>query len=306
MFIVKHRQLFFWFSGVLVALSLLSIVVFGFKLGIEFTGGSIIEVVYPEGRPDAAELQNRLAALDWPGTLSQPTGEKGYIIRTKSLTEEERQKLVLTLRSASPNGTMEEVRFDSVGPTIGAELRRKAWIAIALVILAIVVYIAFAFRHVSRPVSSWVYGLTTIVALAHDVLIPTGVYVAMGHFFVDARIDVLFVIAILTVLGFSVHDTIVVYDRTRENLKLRTWKEFEETVGHSIEQTIARSVNTSLTTLFVVIALYVFGPESTKWFAFTLGIGIVAGTYSSIFLGSPLLVAIEEWQRKRENALRRG
>lgn len=300
MLIVKYKKYFFWFSGILVALSLASIAVFGFQFGIEFTGGSIIEVAYPSGRPETSEVQEHLATLNWPGTLSQPTGENGFIVRTKSLTEEERQELVATLESASRDGDMQQVRFDSIGPTIGAELRKKAWIAIALVLFAIVLYVAFAFRHVSRPVSSWGYGLVTIVALAHDVIIPTGVYVAMGEFFIDARIDVLFVIAILTVLGFSVHDTIVVFDRTRENLKLRTWKKFDETVGHSVEQTLTRSINTSLTTLFVVVALYILGPESTRWFAFTLGIGIIVGTYSSIFLASPLLVAIEEWQKTRQ------
>lgn len=306
MLIVKYKKYFFWFSGILVALSLASIAVFGFQFGIEFTGGSIIEVAYPGGRPETSEVQEHLAALNWPGTLSQPTGENGFIVRTKSLTEEERQTLVATLEAVSLDGTMQQVRFDSIGPTIGAELRQKAWIAIALVLLAIVLYVAFAFRHVSRPVSSWGYGLVTIVALVHDVIIPTGVYVAMGEFFIDARIDVLFVIAILTVLGFSVHDTIVVFDRTRENLKLRTWKHFDETVGRSIEQTLTRSINTSLTTLFVVIALYILGPESTRWFAFTLGIGIIVGTYSSIFLASPLLVAIEEWQKTRQENRRNG
>jgi len=304
MYIVKNRQFFFWLSGILVVSALVSIAIFGFRFGIEFTGGSILEVTYPEGRPELSLMQEKLATLNWPGTQVQAAGENGYIIRTKSLSERERQQLVTTAAEVTA-GKMEQQRFDSIGPTIGAELRQKAWIAIGLVIFAIVLYVAFAFRHVSYPVSSWGYGLVTIVALAHDVIIPTGIYVAMGHFFLDARIDVLFVIAILTVLGFSVHDTIVVFDRTRENLKLRTWKNFDETVGHSIEQTFTRSINTSLTTLFVVVALYVFGPESTRWFAFTLGVGIVVGAYSSIFLGSPLLVSIDEWQRKREESRRK-
>src|SRR3989344_9238967 len=195
---------------------------------------------------------------------------------------------------------IEERRFNSIGPTIGSELRSKALWAMLTVILAIVLYIAFAFRHVSHPISSWVYGLVAIVALVHDVLIPTGVYVALGHYFIDVQIDVLFVTAILTILGFSVHDTIVVFDRTRENLKLHSWKEFDVTVGHSIEQTFVRSINTSLTVLLVILALYFFGGETTKNFALTLAIGVTIGTYSSIFLASPLLVAIEEWQRKRE------
>jgi preprotein translocase subunit SecF len=153
---------------------------------------------------------------------------------------------------------------------------------------------------VSEPVSSWVYGATTVVALVHDVLIPTGLYVTLGHFFIDAQIDVLFITAILTVLGFSVHDSIVVFDRTRENLKNHTSKDFAETVGKSIEQTFARSINTSLTTALVALALYLVGSESTKNFALTLVVGIVAGTYSSIFLGSPLLVTIANWQANRK------
>ena len=179
---------------------------------------------------------------------------------------------------------------------------RKAWIAIVLVILGIVLFLAFAFRHVSQPLSSWVYGLVAVIALLHDVMIPAGFYVAMGYFHLDFQIDVLFVTAILTILGFSVHDTIVVFDRTRENLKLRTWKDFDVTVGHSVEQTFVRSVNTSFTVLLVILALYFVGGETTKNFALTLAVGIIAGTYSSIFLASPLLVAIEDWQRKKEVA----
>ena len=299
MFIVNHKNLFFGVAITLVLLSVVAIFAFGLRFGIEFTGGSILEITFPDVRPADATVKDELAKLDWPGTLVQATGDTGYLIRTKSLTEPERQQLIVAV---SQNGSvnMNIERFDSIGPTIGAELRQKAWLAILLVITAIVLYIAFAFRHVSQPVSSWGYGFSTIVALIHDVIIPTGVYVTIGHFFLDAQIDILFVIAILTVLGFSVHDSIVVFDRTRENLKLRTWKRFDETVGHSIEQTMARSINTSLTTLLVVVALYLFGPQSTKFFALTLGVGIIAGAYSSIFIGSPLLVAIDEWQTRRE------
>jgi preprotein translocase subunit SecF len=223
-----------------------------------------------------------------------------FIIRTKPITENERVKLI---NSASFSGAqaLDVVRFDSVGPTIGAELRQKAWIAVTLVILAIVFFIAFAFRHVSEPVSSWVYGGTTVIALVHDVLIPTGLYVTLGHYFIDAQIDVLFITAILTVLGFSVHDSIVVFDRTRENLKNHVSKDFAETVGKSIEQTFSRSINTSLTVVLVTLALYLVGSETTKNFSLTLLVGVVAGTYSSIFLGSPLLVTIANWQAIKGN-----
>ncbi|OGZ05554.1 MAG: protein-export membrane protein SecF [Candidatus Lloydbacteria bacterium RIFCSPHIGHO2_01_FULL_49_22] len=300
MFIIKHKYFFFSLSILLVLSSLFSIAFFHpWNFGIEFTGGSLLEVGYPNGRPDAGALKEKLATLNWVGTQVQETGADGFLVRTKDLSEPERQQLMSVV---SDNGgtTIEERRFNSIGPTVGNELRTKAGWAILCVILAIVLYIAFAFRGVSHPISSWTYGIVAIVALVHDVLIPTGIYVALGHYYIDVQIDVLFVTAILTILGFSVHDTIVVFDRTRENLKLRTWKEFSVTVGHSIEQTFARSINTSMTVLLVILALYFVGGETTKNFALILAIGVIAGTYSSIFVASPLLVAVEEWQRKKE------
>ena len=300
MFIIKYKNFFFGLSLAIVLASVASIVAFQpLNYGIEFTGGSLLEVAYPDGRPQAEALRTKLDGLNWTGTLVQEAGENGFIVRTKDLTEPERQSLMSTI-SDNGQSNVEIRRFNSIGPTIGAELRSKAGWAILLVLIAIVLYIAFAFRGVSHPVSSWVYGFVAIVALAHDVLIPAGIYVALGHFNIDVQIDVLFVTAILTILGFSIHDTIVVFDRTRENLKLRSFKEFSVTVGRSVEQTLARSINTSLTVLLVILALYFVGGETTKNFALTLAIGIIAGTYSSLFIASPLLVAIEEWQRKKE------
>ncbi len=299
MFIIKHKNFFFFLSGLITLASTVLMVVFiPWNFGIEFTGGTLLEVTYPDGRPARGVLFQKVNAQEWAGTAIQETGENGFIIRTKALTEEERQQLMAIV---SDNGTTQivEERFNSIGPTIGRELRQKAAWAILLVLIAIVCYIAFAFRGVSHPVSSWVYGFVAIVALIHDVFVPAGIYIAMGYYFIDVQIDVLFVTAILTILGFSIHDTIVVFDRTRENLKLRTWKDFSATVGHSLEQTYVRSINTSLTVLLVILALYFVGGETTKNFALTLAIGVIAGAYSSIFLASPLLVAIEEWQRKK-------
>jgi preprotein translocase subunit SecF len=306
MFIIKYKKVFFFISGLLTLLALASMVYFRpWNIGIEFKGGTILEVGYPEGRPDIDTLKARLEQLEWTGTMVQATGEDGYIIRTKSLSELERQQLMGVV---SENGSIhiEERRFNSVGPTIGAELRNKAGLAMGIVILAIILYIAFAFRHVSLPVSSWVYGFVAIVALVHDVIIPAGVYVALGHYFIDVQIDVLFITAILTILGFSVHDTIVVFDRTRENLRLRTWKEFDVTVGRSVEQTYVRSINTSMTVLLVILMLYFFGGETTKNFALTLAIGVTTGTFSSIFLASPLLVQIADWQERRATKMAHG
>ncbi|MBI2120896.1 MAG: protein translocase subunit SecF, partial [Parcubacteria group bacterium] len=192
-----------------------------------------------------------------------------------------------------------EKRFTSIGPVIGHELRAKAWVSIMAVLLAIVLFVAFAFRKVSLPVSSSKYGLITIVALAHDIIVPTGALALLGYFS-GVEADVLFVTAILTILGFSVHDTIVVFDRVRENLKLKVSENFSEVVGTSLRQTFVRSINTSLTVILVLAALLYFGPASTHNFSLILLIGIIAGTYSSVFLASPLLVLAEELQKKKQ------
>jgi preprotein translocase subunit SecF len=210
------------------------------------------------------------------------------------------------MKALAPAGTTapEVKRFDSIGPLLGAEALSKSLLSIFFVLLAIVIFITIAFRKVSEPVSSWKYGLITVFALLHDVLVPAGVFAVLGHFY-GFEVDTLFVTALLVILGFSVHDTIVVFDRVRENLKFarvsHVKKTFEEIVGDSIGQTFVRSINTSMTTLFALAVLYVIGPEVTKHFSLALLVGITAGTYSSIFLGSPLLVTVEKWQRERLN-----
>jgi preprotein translocase subunit SecF len=206
--------------------------------------------------------------------------------------------------NASSSESVELKTFDSIGPILGAEALRKALVSIVLVILGIVLFITFVFRKVSEPVSSWKYGLVAIIALIHDVIIPTGVFSILGHFY-GYEIDTLFVTAILVILGFSVHDTIVVFDRVRENLRLSSAKKpFIEVVGESINQTIVRSVNTSLTTLIALLVLYFYGGSSTEHFSLALIIGIAAGTYSSIFVGSALLVTIERWATSRSDRRR--
>jgi preprotein translocase subunit SecF len=204
-----------------------------------------------------------------------------------------------TASAATAITSITETQFDSIGPVLGAEAARKAVFSIALVILAIVLFIAYAFRKVSEPVSSWKYGLVAVIALVHDVIIPTGVFAILGHY-AGYEIDTLFVTALLVVLGFSVHDTIVVFDRVRENLRhAPARKPFGEVVGESINQTFTRSINTSMTTLLALIVLYFVGGPSTQHFSLALIVGIAAGTYSSIFIGSPLLVTLERWQAKK-------
>jgi preprotein translocase subunit SecF len=303
MWIVNNRKIFYTISIVLVAAGAACLVIWGLQPGIDFTGGTLVEVSYPEGRPNQAEVSTALSMID-PAASIRPSGTDGYIVRMKDVTQEEKSAVLNSL-SLSGSAPAVEKNFASIGPVLGAEALRKSIISIILVILAIVLYITFVFRKVSEPVSSWKYGLTAIVALAHDVIIPIAVFSVLGHF-AGYEVDTLFVTALLVILGFSVHDTIVVFDRVRENLRHlpaqtggSAGKPFATVVGESVSQTIARSINTSLTTLLALVILYIFGGPATQHFALALVIGIAMGTYSSIFIGSPLLVTIEKWGRKR-------
>lgn len=298
MFVIKFRKVFYAISILLIGASIYAISTFGLNLGIDFKGGSILEVGYT-ATPDTSALKSKIDTLNLGEYSLRQTGETGVILRTRTLSEPER----ITLQSLMTNGDAGSkiIRFDGVGPVLGEELRAKAGKSMFYVILAIVLFITFAFRKVSRPVASWKYGVVAVIALLHDVIVPTGVFAYLGHFN-GTEIDSLFVTALLVVLGFSVHDTIVVFDRTRENLhkneKEKVKKTFEEVVGESVAQTFTRSINTSLTTLISLVVLYHFGPEVTKNFALALLIGITVGTYSSIFIGSPLLVTLEKFQKK--------
>ena len=295
--IIQKRKIFYVFSGVLCLLSVLSLIFWGLKPAIDFTGGTLMEVQFNGmSRPSVAEVREKFSALNLGiGDLTaQQAGESGMILRTSPIDEAVHQNLLQGLRDSlvSGNGQIEETRFESIGPTIGKELQKKSMWSIILVVLGIILYIAWAFRKVSRPVSSWMYGLGAIVALCHDILITTGLFSVLGHFF-NVEVDALFISALLTILGYSVNDTIVVYDRTRENLRKHEGK-FEETVNSSMNQTMARSINTSLTTVLALTAVYFFGGETTKNFALTLIFGIAFGTYSSVFVASALLV---DWQK---------
>lgn len=292
MFIVKYRKIFFILSAVLVTASIFSLFYFGLKFGIDFKGGSIVEVSYTEARPDIDTIKQKTSELSFGNIYLQPSGQKDLIVKTKELNGEEHSNLLYKL-SLDGGLKIEEKKFSSVGPSIGKELRSKAWLAVLAVILGIVLFIAFAFRKVSEPVSSWKYGIITTIALLHDIFIPAGIFTALGK-----EVDSLFVVAILSVMGLSVHDTIVVFDRIRENIKLKISDNFEETVGRSLNQTFTRSINTSLTIVLVLLSLFLFGPESTKDFSLLLLIGIIVGTYSSVFVASPLLVSIEKRQKK--------
>lgn len=321
MFVITYRKIFFIFSSITIALSVIFVLVWGLVFGIDFTGGTLIEVSYggtatsqPAATstaqagttisagtttasatsvvPDKGAVEARLDTLAIGAYSLRPSEGNGYILRTHDLNQEEENAVenALSLGGTAP---MNVDRVNTVGPVLGEELRGKAFFAITVVVLLIIFFIAFAFRHVSKPVSSWKYGTIAIVVLVHDILLPVGLFAVLGKFF-GAEVDGLFVMALLAILGYSVNDTIVVFDRIRENLRhnveTNTREEFDITVGKSLSQTFVRSFNTSLTTGLTLLALFLFGSSSTHYFSLTLLAGVIAGTYSSIFLAAPLLV----------------
>ena len=322
--IIQKRKIWLTLSGFTVGLSIIAIIIWGLNLGIDFTGGSLLEIKFLENRPTVNEVQEKLAGLELGSLIVQPVGDNGIILRFQDTSEEKHQSAIAKLEnlmnknhksaentktddnaasgdaeiiSTTPNtqhliSNIEELRFDSVGPSIGQELKRKSIAAIIIVLAAIVLYIAWAFRKVSKPIASWKYGLTAVITLFHDVMIVVGVFAVLGKF-AGVEINTAFVAAVLTVLGYSVNDTIVVFDRIRENLP-RSDEDFESTVNISVNQTLRRSINTSITTLLVLLAVFFFGGSSIRDFVLALSIGVFIGTYSSIFLASPVLVVWEK------------
>jgi len=289
--IIKYRNLWFVFAGILISACIGVLIAFPLRFGIDFTGGSLLEVSFEKERPEPTEVATVVSELGLGESVVQTVGDKEMLIRLKTLDEPTHQKVISTL--GEKFGGVSERRFESVGPTVGDELRKKALWSISLVLVGIALYVAYAFRKVSRPVSSWKYALITIiVGLLHDVLIPLAAFALLGRFAL-AEVNSAFVAAILTVLGFSMHDKIVVFDRVRENL-LRTGGAFGDVVERSVNETITRSIIDSLTAFMPLIAVYFWGGESLKYFAFTMMIGIAVGVYSSVFLAAPLLVVMQK------------
>lgn len=296
----KYSTIYYIFSGILIAASIASLVIFGLKFGIEFTGGSTMEIEFSEQRPSNDEIRNALAEFNLGDIIIQPVGEKGAMLRLKGIDEATHSQIVSKINELSP---MEEKNFQFIGPSVGNELKNKTQISIGLVLLAITIYIALAFRKVSRSVASWKYGLTSLIALFHDILIPVGIFSVLGRFY-NVEITIPIIAALLTVLGFSVHDTIVIFDRIRENILRSGEQSFDNIVDQSLNQTIGRSIGTVATTLFVMIAIFFFGGQTLKWFSLALIIGIGAGAYSSIFIAGPLLVTWNKWGEKRRELIK--
>lgn len=297
--IIDHKYIFLTISSLLVLISVVFIVWFGFRLGIDFTGGTLWQIKIENGNISVTDLKqffvNNTDAKDINIQKNGNTNE-GFIIRTKSITEEQHQKFLKKIQDKF--GNINEERFESVGPSIGAQLKNKAIKASIFVLFAISLYIAFAFRKVSYLVKSWKYGIVALVTLFHDVIIPTGMLVILGHFY-GVEMSTNFVVAMLVIMGYSINDTIVVFDRIRENLlKMKGNLKFDQIVNMSVNQTMARSINTSLTTSLILLALLVIGAGPLNLFVVTMLVGIIAGTYSSIFIASPLLTIWQKFGKK--------
>jgi preprotein translocase subunit SecF len=295
--VVKLRFAWFLISGLTIGLSVVALAMWGLREGIEFTGGSLLALRF-EHRPSAAELQSALDAskIELGSVVIQPVGDTDVQVRLKNLDEDQHQQVTKTVKEKFADAT--ELRFDAIGPVIGEELRNKSVQGLVIALAAIMLYVAYVFRKVSVPVQSWKYGLVTIFTAFHDVIIPLGVFAYLGHYY-HMEIGSAFVAAILTILGYSITDTIVVMDRIRENLQKHSGS-FEEIVERSVHQTFLRSFNTSATTLLTLIAIFLFGGSTLHEFTLTLIIGIAVGTYSSIFVASPLLVSWNNWVHRKK------
>lgn len=293
--LISYRKIYYGISGIVILASLVALVLWGFRLGIDFTGGTMWQV-HGQGLERDVVVQV-FEDHEISNVLVESGKNNQLTLRFQEISEDVHQELLSGFRERYPDFT--EDQFAVIGPTISGELRERALFAIVFVLFGISLYIAFAFRQVSRPLSSWVYGGVTLFTLFHDVIVPAGVFAFLGYFS-GVEIDSNFVVAMLVVMGFSVHDTIVVFDRVRENLRHVTEKvSFEELVNKSMRETFVRSVNTSVTVVLVLLALYIFGEPNLGNFVLTLLIGIVTGVYSSIFIASPILVDIARMNAKK-------
>ncbi len=290
--LLKYYKHFFVLSIVLTGLGILSLAIFGLRLGIDFKGGTVTEISF-EQPVSPSQVRDTLSQNGLSNAQVQSTDDNGIIIRSEVTDKSENDKYLEALRTNL--GNFEERRFESIGPVVGEQLTRQALYQLLLISVGIILYIAYAFRRVTRPVSSWQFGIAAVIALLHDLIIVLGVFAILGKFG-GVEIDTMFVTAMLTVLGFSVHDTIIVFDRIRENLRIYAGQTMEFVINHSVSQTLVRSLNTSLTVLLVLLALLLFGGETIRYFVLALFIGIIAGTYSSIFVASPIL---NYWQLRK-------
>ncbi len=298
--ILKYKKIYYIISIGIILPGLISLLLFGLKPAIDFTGGSEIGLQIESAQditPQAVERIVRDQGFDIHSVSK--TADNQFMVRTQPLSEKDNKKIIAAVRKSYPETS--EKSFETVGATIGQETTVNALKAVGIASAAILLYIAFVFRKVSKPVSSWKYGLCAVIALLHDALLVLGLFSLLGYFF-NVEVDSLFITALLTVMGFSVHDTIVVFDRIRENLKRHADYPFEKLVNNSTLETVNRSLNTSVTVALVLFMLLLFGGESIRWFIVALLVGVISGTYSSIFTASPLLVSWYEFDKRSFSA----
>ncbi len=284
---LKYKNFFLVFSSLVIITCAVLMVIWPLKPSIEFTGGSVLEIKYQDNRPASQEVQDKIKDLNLGDVAIQQVEDKGLILRMQSTSEDIHQKVVEKLKET---GNFEEQSFESIGPVVGKELYQKTVLLVIVSLIAMLLYIAFAFRNVPGPVSPWIYGLASFLILTHDVVVPLGVFSVLGKFY-GIQVTIPIITALLTVVGYAINNVIVVYDRTRENL-LRTRNiNFAEVANISINQTLSRQINTSLAVLFPLFAMYFISGVALKYFSLALILGIITGTYSSIFLATPMLVA---------------
>ena len=294
--IIGRRHRYFLLSGLIILPGAIALILWGLRLGIDFTGGSMLEIRTAQPA-SPAQIREVFAQHGLPDasviTAVEATSGSSFLIRTPTIDTPKKNEVLSDVREKF--GTVTEDRFESVGPVVGGETTRRAILSVIAASVCILVYLSWAFRQVPRP---WRYGACAVIALVHDVLVVLGLWAILGRFF-GLEVDALFVTAVLTIVGFSVHDTIVVFDRIRENVGRFPGETFERIVNFSVNQTLDRSLNTTLTVLFTLTALLLIGGVTIRNFVLVLLVGITSGTYSSIFNASCLLVVWENGELGR-------
>ncbi|EKD56641.1 MAG: hypothetical protein ACD_58C00131G0016 [uncultured bacterium] len=299
--IISQRKNKIWFaiSLAIIIVGIVSWSIWGLRLGIDFKGGTLLELSF-KNQVESNKVAQELDNIDFTKNnyTLQKTGDRSFLIRTIPLDKDQVNLLESTL--STKVGENQPLRLETVGPTISNNLKNKAIWALTLASLAIILYIAYAFRSVPKPANSWRFGVCAVIALLHDLLVSVGIYSLLGHVY-GFEVNALFITALLTVMGFSVHDTIVVFDRIRENLKRYPSKDFITVANESVLQTLARSLNTSLTLIIVLLTMLLLGGSTITSFIAALLVGVTIGTYSSIFTATPLLVVWQNRSNKKVN-----
>ena len=287
--IIQQRKYAYVFSFTVTLLSIAALVLWGLRFGIDFKGGTLLEVQFAiDPTPEVRQVVDTLEPLGLQSLTVQPTENRAVLLRYLSSDENANDQVLEKLKGL--DSEVKQLRTNFIGGSVSGQIKKNAVMGIILAVIGIALYIAWAFRRVSAPVTSWEYGLGAIIALGHDILVTIGVFAVLGKFY-GIEVGVPFIAALLTILGYSVNDTIVVYDRIRENLLREHGKtDFEETVNRSLNQTLGRSVNTSMTVIITLLAITIFGGESIRYFSLAILVGVTFGTYSSIYVASALLV----------------